>query len=186
MIQLAPRTTALVAIDLQQGIVANQLAPHSADDVVRRIKALAGTFRKAGAPIVWVHVGFARGEAPSSAVDQPSLPADGLPADFTKLVDGLKQEGDVTVLKRHWGAFIGTDLDLHLRRRGIKTIVLTGIATNMGVESTLRSGWELSYDMVVVEDACSSRSAEMHAFAFDNIFPRIARVCSTDDISFGS
>ena len=65
----------------------------------------------------------------------------------------------------------------------MKTIVLTGIATNFGVESTLRSGWELSYDMVVVEDACTSRSAELHSFAIENIFPRIARICASDDIS---
>lgn len=184
MTQLDPRTTALVAIDLQQGIVANSVAPHSAEDVVERTKALAAMFRKAGAPVVWVHVGFAKGEAPSSRADQPSLPADGLPADFTKLVDGLQQDGDITVLKRHWGAFTGTDLDLHLRRRGVKTIVLTGIATNFGVESTLRSGWELSYDMVVVEDACTSRSAELHAFAIDNIFPKIARLTTADAIAF--
>ncbi|MGN6375370.1 MAG: hydrolase [Sphingomonas sp.] len=186
MPQLDPRTTALVLIDLQNGIVGRDgLGPHAPGEVVDRAKALAERCRAAGAPVVLVHVGFTAAEMPSLNVDKPSLPADGTPPAFSELVDGLRQEGDIVVLKHHWGAFIGTDLDLQLRRRGVKTIVLAGIATNMGVESTLRSGWELSYDMVVVEDACTSRSAEMHNFVVQNIFPAISRVCTADDIAFG-
>lgn len=186
MPQLDPSTTALVLIDLQKGIVGRDgLGPHAPGDVVDRARRLAERFRAAGAPVVLVHVGFGPGEIPSLNVDKPSLPADGTPPAFTELVDGLRQDGDIVVLKHHWGAFIGTDLDLQLRRRGVKTIVLAGIATNMGVESTLRSGWELSYDMVVVEDACTSRSADMHRFAIEQIFPSIARVCVASDISFG-
>ncbi len=63
--------------------------------------------------------------------------------------------------------------------------MVAGIATNFGVESTVRSGWELSYDMVVVEDACTSRSAEMHAFAIGQILPHIARVVNSDDVDLG-
>jgi nicotinamidase-related amidase len=185
MPQLDPGSTALVIIDLQKGIARDGLGPHSADDVVTRAKALAARFRSAGAPVVLVHVALKPGEAPSLNVDQPSLPTDGTPPDFSEFVDGLREDGDIVVLKHHWGAFTGTDLDLQLRRRGVKTIVLIGISTNMGVESTLRSGWELSYDMVVAEDACTSRSAEMHAFAIDNIFPKIARVCSADAVTLG-
>lgn len=187
MPQLDPRTTALVVIDLQKGIAGRDgFGPYSGSEVVDRSKRLAEQFRAAGAPVVLVHVGFNDPvEAPSRNVDKPSMPQGDIPPDFFELVDGLKQDGDVVVLKRHWGAFTGTDLDLQLRRRGVKTIVLTGIATNFGVESTLRSGWELSYDMVVVEDACTSRSTELHRFAIDNIFPAIARLCATDEIVLG-
>ncbi|MGL6019251.1 MAG: isochorismatase family protein, partial [Gibbsiella quercinecans] len=89
---------------------------------------------------------------------------------------------DILITKRQWGAFYGTELDLQLRRRGIKTLVLGGISTNIGVESTARAAWEHGYELVIAEDMCSAQSAEMHQFAFDHIFPRLARVRSTSEI----
>lgn len=181
-----PTSTALVLIDLQKGIARPGLAPREADAVVATAKDLAARFRDAGAPVVLVHVGW-RGDGadrPSATVDKPMLPPE-LPADFSRFVDGLEQPGDVVVLKRHWGAFTGTALDLELRRRGVKTVVVAGIATNFGVESTVRSAWELSYDVVVVEDACASRSAELHAFAVEKILPAIARVVRSDEVKLG-
>ncbi len=178
-----PHTTALVLIDLQQGIVSRDCAPYPAAQVVAVAKDLAARFREAGAPVMLVHVGFAPGEMPSQRVDRPSLPADGTPPAFSDLVPGLREAGDVVILKRHWGAFTGTDLDLQLRRRNVSTVVVAGIATNFGVESTVRSGWELSYDMVVVEDACTSRTAELHRFPIDHIFPAIARVVTADQVN---
>ena len=73
--------------------------------------------------------------------------------------------------KRQWGAFYGTDLDLQLRRRGVRTIVLGGIATSIGVESTARSAWEHGYELVICEDLCADLHAETHAFSFKHIFP---------------
>ena len=181
-----PATTALVLIDLQNGIVAGDKGPRSGEAVVAAAKDLAARFRERGAPVVLVHVGWRNdAERPSGAVDKPMpIPPGGTPPEWMALVDGLHQEGDVVVLKHHWGAFTGTDLDLQLRRRGVKTIVLAGIATNFGVESTARAAWELSYDVVVVEDVCTSRSAEMHAFAIDTIFPQLSRVVKSEDVSF--
>ena len=182
---LDPHTTALVLIDLQQGIVSRDCAPYPAAQVVAGAKDLAARFREVGAPVVLVHVAFGAGEAPSRNVDQAMpLPPDGTPPAFSEFAPGLREEGDIVVLKHHWGAFTGTDLDLQLRRRGVRTIVLAGIATNMGVESTARSGWELSYDLVIVEDLCSSRAADMHAFAFEKIFPALARVVRSEDVDF--
>jgi nicotinamidase-related amidase len=178
-----PRSTALVLIDLQQGIVAGDKAPHDADTVVAAGKTLADRFRAAGAPVVLVHVGFTPDTMPSRRVDRPSLPAGGTPPEFSVLVDGLRQDGDIVVLKHHWGAFTGTDLDLQLRRRGVETVVIAGIATNFGVESTARAAWELSYDVAIVEDACTSRSAELHDFAIRHILPQIARVVTVADVT---
>ncbi|WP_019515533.1 isochorismatase family protein [Sphingomonas sp. Mn802worker] len=182
---LDPRTTALVLIDLQQGIVAGDKGPRSGAEVVTTAKSLADRFRAAGAPVVLVHVAFAPGDAPSRQVDRPSLP-ERSPPGFETLVEGLHQDGDIVVLKHHWGAFTGTDLDLQLRRRGVRTIVLAGIATNFGVESTVRSAWELSYDVVVVEDACTSRSAELHDFAITNILPQISRLTKADAVTLNN
>ena len=93
-----------------------------------------------------------------------------------------KQDGDLVITKRHWGAFAQTNLEAELRARGVETIVLAGIATNIGVESTFRQGTGLGFAFVVVEDACSTFSKEMQEFAFKNIFPRAGLVRSTDEV----
>ena len=180
-----PRSTALILIDLQDGIIAGDKGPHGAEAVVAAGKTLAERFRAQGAPVVLVHVGFTAGAMPSLNVDQPRLPAEGTPPAFSALVEGLQQDGDIVVLKHHWGAFTGTDLDLQLRRRGVRTVVIAGIATNFGVESTARTAWELSYDVVIVEDACTSRSSELHDLAIRHILPQIARVVSVEAVKLG-
>jgi nicotinamidase-related amidase len=92
------------------------------------------------------------------------------------------QPGDVIVAKRQWGAFYGTDLEQQLRRRGIKTIIIGGIATNMGVESTARAAFDHGYELIFVEDAMTSNRDELHHFAIQNLFPVMGRVRSTEQI----
>jgi nicotinamidase-related amidase len=186
MLELDPKSTALILIDLQKGIMGHELSPHSADHVSKVGSALADTFREAGAPVVLVNVGFAKDfkDALRQPVDQPfAAPPGGLPENFSELIDGLAKPGDILVTKRQWGAFHGTEMDLQLRRRGIQTIVLGGVATNIGVESTARQAWEHGYAVVLAEDATSGTSAEMHGFAIDNIFPRISRVVKSADLT---
>ncbi|MFF1411976.1 isochorismatase family protein [Streptomyces sp. NPDC058289] len=89
-------------------------------------------------------------------------------------------DGDIVITKRHWGAFTGTELDLQLRRRGIHRIVLAGISTSVGVESTARTAWENSYRLVFAEDATADADADSHTFT--KIFPRIGKVSTTDEI----
>ncbi len=187
MINLDPRTTALVLIDLQKPIVAMPLSPYSGNEIVSVCRSLAETFRRAGARVVLVNVAFAKdfGDALRTTVDEPfSPPPGGLPEDWAELVDGLAQPTDLRVTKHQWGAFYGTDLDVQLRRRGIKSIVLGGIATNFGVESTAEQAWERGYEVVVAKDATASRSAEMYAFSIQSILPRISRVTNAANIGF--
>jgi len=189
MLILDPRSTALVLIDLQNGIIGTPLAPRSGRDVLATATAFARRFRAAGAPVVLVHFALADdyADALRQPVDQPTpLPAGGLPAGWSDLGGGLAEASDIGITKRQWGAFYGTELDLQLRRRGIQTIVLGGIATNFGVESTARQAWEHSYELVLVEDATASTSAELHDFAIRFILPRIARVTQTSDIGFAT
>ena len=185
MLKLNASTTALVLIDLQKGIVSRPVAPYSGPDVLKTSCELAERFRQAGGTVVLVNVGFAPDfkDALRQPVDQPFVaPPGGFPAGFMDLADGLAHPGDLRITKRQWGAFYGTELDLQLRRRGIQTIVLGGIATNIGVESTARQAWEHGYALVLVEDATSGMSAEMHDFAIKNIFPRLSRVVKAADI----
>ena len=187
MHNLDPNATALVLIDLQKGVVGRSLAPYSGKEVLKTGIELAERFRRAQAPVILVNVVWSPDFKDSlrQAVDQPMvMPPGGFPADFMELAEGLKQPGDICVTKRQWGAFYGTDLDLQLRRRGIQTIVLGGIATNIGVESTARQAWEHGYSIILVEDATSGQSVEMHDFAVRNIFPRISRIAKAADLSF--
>lgn len=183
MTTLDARSSALVLIDLQNGIVGMPLAPRSGPDVVAAARPLAERFRAAKAPVVLVNVAWSAdfGDALRQPVDQPPpvpLVPGSLPAGWADLAEGLAKPEDIRITKRQWGAFHGTELDLQLRRRGIQTIVLAGIATNFGVESTARQAWENGYAVVLAEDACAGRTAEAHDFAVSFIFPRIARVTS--------
>jgi nicotinamidase-related amidase len=182
MIPLAidPRTTAIVLIDLQQGIVALPLAPRPGAEVVANAVRLLERFRSLGSAVALVRVGFLDDK------DRLNLPVD-TPAPGRLPLGGIipevgPREGDIQITKRQWGAFYGTELDLQLRRRGIRTIVIGGIATNFGVESTARDAYERGYAQVFVEDAMTSVSAAAHTFAVNVVFPRIGRIRSTDDV----
>jgi nicotinamidase-related amidase len=177
---LDPKTTALVLIDLQQGIVAREADPHSSADVVKRSVELANAFRRGTGMVVLVRVLF--NEVLLHPVDQ-SFPRGTPPPNAMEFVPEVGvQPSDVVIEKRQWGAFYGTQLDQVLRRRGIKTIVIGGIATNIGVESTAREAFDRGYQMVFAEDAMSSIGAEAHEFAVKTIFPLMGRVRSVDEI----
>jgi nicotinamidase-related amidase len=186
MDQLDPKTTALVVIDLQKPIVAMPLAPHSGPDVVKRTSDLARAVRAGGGMVAQVRVRFHDGkEALNQPSDEPSMSRSmaSLPADFFEFAPDLSvEDADLQIVKKQWGAVYGTDLDLQLRRRGVTTVILCGVATNFGVESTARDLWELNYALVFAEDAISSRSEELHRFPIQHIFPRLGRVASTADV----
>jgi nicotinamidase-related amidase len=183
---LDPHSTALVLIDLQKGIAPFAGGPRTAAEVNRRAGMLAARFRALKAPVVLVRVGWSAdfGDALTQPVDRP-MPAfpQGLPEHWWDFADELETvASDILITKRQWGAFHGTELDLQLRRRGIRQIVLGGISTNIGVESTARAAWEHGYGVVFAEDAMSAANAEQHRFAVETIFPRLGRVRSTADI----
>jgi nicotinamidase-related amidase len=182
-LSLTAKTTAVVLIDLQQGIVGRQTAPHTAESVVRNSASLAAHARAAGATVVYVHVDQANMlklpvDAPMRDPNAPAPPASA----FEFVPEAGLQAGDLVISKRQWGAFFGTDLEQQLRQRGIRTVVLGGIATNYGVESTARAAAGLGFELIVVEDATTTLSAELHRFAYDNIFPRLGRVRSTAEV----
>ena len=181
--QLDPATTALVVIDLQRGVVARNCMPHASADVVANAAKLLGRFREQGSLVVLVHVGFSSDDRDrlKPPADEAAPPRAAMAADFAELVPELERApSDVVVTKRQWGAFYGTELDLQLRRRAIKTLVLAGISTNFGVESTARDAWERGYELIFVEDAMSGLSPGAHEFAVKTIFPRIGRVMTTE------
>lgn len=184
--RLDPLTTALVLIDLQKGIVGQPLAPHDAKTVVGNSAKLARRFIERKARVIRVNVTFSTGDKPGQEVDSPmQLPPGGLPPDWADFVPEIAELDALTITKRQWGAFYGTELDLQLRRRGIRSIVLGGVSTPIGVEQTAREAWQHHYAVVIAEDACAASGAgadEMHKHSVEKILPRIARVRATDEI----
>ncbi|WP_245993063.1 isochorismatase family protein [Xylanimonas allomyrinae] len=175
---LDPRT-ALVVVDLQAGIVGSPTEPFAASDVVARSAQLADAFRAHGLPVVLVHV-TARADGADAVHGRSDATAAGAPqpartAGWDVIVDALGgptgKDGDIVVTKRNWGAFYGTDLDVQLRRRGITQVVITGIATSIGVESTARQAHEHGYHVTIATDAVTDRTAIDHEHAVTRIFP---------------
>jgi nicotinamidase-related amidase len=184
-LNLSPGQTALVAIDLQNLVVSFPTQPHEARTVVENTARLAAALRAKGGFIVWVRVSFSADgkDRLQPACDQPWTPPREMPLNASELVPALAvQPSDHIITKRQWGAFYGTDLDLQLRRRKLTTIILTGIATNIGVESTARAALELGYEQIFIDDAMAALSAGQHEHTVTHIFPRMGRVRSSADV----
>jgi nicotinamidase-related amidase len=168
---------ALVVIDLQKGIVGLPTA-QPASEIVDRSARLARAFREHGLPVVLVN---AAGLAPGRT--DAGRPNYAFPPDWTDLVPELAvQPDDYLVTKHTFGAFIGTSLHDHLAKRGVTQIVLTGVATSIGVESTARSAYDHGYNVTLVADAMTDLHADAHRHSVEKIFPRLGEVATTDEV----
>jgi nicotinamidase-related amidase len=170
--------TALIVIDLQKGVVSFPTA-HPAAEVIDRSAQLADAFRRHGLPVVLVTVaGSASGRTERSrggAVERP--------ADWVDLVPELNQQpDDHTVTKFTWGAFTNTGLDEHLKSLGVTQVVLTGIATSAGVESTARHAHENGYHVTLALDAMTDMSMEAHEYSTTHVFPKLGEAGTTAEI----
>ncbi|MGO4332768.1 isochorismatase family protein [Cupriavidus sp. 2TAF22] len=173
---LDPRT-ALIVIDLQQGIVSYPTV-HPVGGIVENASALASAFRGHGLPVVLVNVA---GGAPGRAEQARNLGQ--LPPGWTDLVPELnRQPADHLVTKRTWGAFTGTGLEAHLRSLGVTQVVIAGIATSIGVESTARQAQELGFNVTLAVDAMTDMNPDAHANSVTRIFPRLGETGTTQEI----
>jgi nicotinamidase-related amidase len=171
--QLDP-IAALIVIDLQKGIVSMPGA-HPMTEIIDRSAQLARAFRARKLPVVLVNV-----TPTTSGRTDAVRPKMSLPPDWADLVPELDiKPTDHLVTKQRPGAFAGTDLDDYLRSRNVTQVFITGVATTVGVESTARSAYDHGYNVVLVTDAMTDRSAENHRHAIESIFPRIAELCTT-------
>lgn len=173
---LDPRT-ALVVIDLQKGILGFPTA-HPVQEIVAKAARLAAAFRAQGLPVVLVNVDAA---APGR-VEQRRVTGE-RPHDWAELSPDLgAQPGDHRVTKKSWGAFATTGLEALLRKEGVTQIALCGIATSLGVESTARSAYELSFNVSLAVDAMTDMSPEAHQNSVTRIFPRLGETGTADEL----
>ncbi len=169
--------TALVVIDLQKGIKA--FAPGEAlDAVIVKAGQLTEAFHRHNLPVVLVNV---IGGAPGRT-DAPRMTG-AFPDDFAELLPELNQQpSDHIVTKKTWGAFTATDLEAYLKGQGVTGIVLCGVATSIGVDSTARFAHEFGYNVTLASDAMTDRDPEAHTFVVERIFPRLGEVGTTADV----
>ena len=173
---LDPRT-ALLVVDLQKGFAALPTA-HPMDDVVGNAAALLDAFRGRGLPVVLINV---EGRAPGRS--ERSFSTHQLPAGWTGFLPELKrQPTDYVVTKRTWGAFTKTNLEDHLRQCGVTQVVLGGVSTSAGVESTARQAHELGFNVALAVDAMTDMNADAHHNSVTHIFPRLGETGTTQQL----
>lgn len=175
---------ALIVVDLQKGIRAFPTT-HSLADIAGNAGRLASAFRQRGLPVVLVSAaGRAPGRTERSRAMSASGAAPAVPSGTA--LEPLPELGaaptDILVVKRTWGAFTGTGLDEQLRERGVTQVVIVGVATTMGVESTARQAHELGYHVTLATDAMSDASRDAHDGSILRIFPAIGETGSTDKV----
>lgn len=176
--------TAIVVIDLQKGITAMPTEPYPSSEVIGNASKLLDACRKNNMPVFLVHV------TPSPdlkdalhPISETSFSRSNFNPDWSEFVPELNvQPGDFKIIKHQWGAFYGTELDLQLRRRKVDTIILCGISTNYGVESTARFAYEYGFNQIFAEDAMAARSKVEHENTIKFIFPRLGLIRKTSEI----
>ena len=172
---------ALIVIDLQQGHMEIPLA-HPVEDVIERTTALTKAFRGRGLPVVLVSVAG----APPGRTDTGSGAQHPVPPGWADLIPELdRQPGDIVLVKHARSAFTGTGLAGLLRERGVTQVVITGISTGGGVESTARDAHEQGFNVTLPVDAMTDPSLPRHEYAVTRVFPRIAETGSTTDVLNG-
>lgn len=169
--------SALLVVDLQKGIAGLPTA-HPMAEVVAGAATLADAFRERGLPVVLINADAAAPGRTEQA--RPNIP---MPAGWTDFLPELKQQAsDHVVTKRTWGAFTKTDLQTYLNQRGVTQVVVAGVATSAGVESTARHAHELGFNVALATDAMTDRSVEAHERSIKLIFPRIGETGTSREI----
>lgn len=179
--------TALVLVDLQTGVLTETFAPRSGAEVLKKALSLIDAVRASGGFVAYVRSSHLPDASDRMRVKNDYSP---IPATAPQREPGWDQldpsikvgENEAVIVKRGFNAFYGSDLDLQLRRRGIKNLIMAGATTNFGVEGTARNAVDHGYNVVIVEDACTSVSAEMHAFSVEKVLPHITRIRSHAEV----
>ncbi|HEC2145084.1 TPA: isochorismatase family protein [Staphylococcus delphini] len=176
--------TALVLVDLQKGIAKmGETAPHPVSRVLENAGEMVKLFKENNGFIAFIRVNFHDGKDVLKPNAMRPLPGGEPGADFAELADELGAEPhDYIVNKRGFSGFFGTDLDLQLRRRGIENIVIGGISTHMGVDTTARDAYQYAYNQYFISDMMSAPEASLHDFSIEHSFPLMGQVLTTAEM----
>jgi len=175
-LDIDPRT-ALIVIDLQAGTLSNPTV-HPTAEIVAKSVELIEVFRVKELPVVLASVvGSTAGRTTYGGG------ARDYPAEFSVLAPELDpRPTDIIVTRNTWSAFAGTDLSLALKELGVTQVVLVGVATSFGVESTARAAYDLGYNVVIATDAITDLRAESHEGSVARVFPVLGQVATVAEI----
>jgi nicotinamidase-related amidase len=197
--RVAPHVAALLIVDMQNDFCIENLATAGTGRDLSRTKAIIPDLVKlrraaSQAGVLVVHVGFLT--LPGHLSDSGPWLAQRRRSPFAnesialqdtrgaEFIDELSpQAGEVTIRKHRYSAFAGTNLDVILRARQIESCIVTGVSTNVCVESTLRAAFDLGYYVVVPEDGTASWSKELGDNTLANVTHRFGLVSSVDEIA---
>jgi nicotinamidase-related amidase len=149
---IAEPATALLVFDLHRGV-----AERYPGGVVERMAAAVGAARRAGMPVIFIRSALFEDDGGIHPALSP-IP------------------GEPVVTRRGVDAFAGSHLDVVLRARGIRSLVLCGATTSGVVLSTVRSAADLDFELTVLRDACADADPQVHRVLLDRVFPRKADV----------
>lgn len=174
--------SALIIIDLQSGLMDWPFA-HPIGDVAARAAALGAAFRRRGLPVALVNVDGGSPGRTEQAPRQGNPFGGPFPDGWTDLIPELgRQPSDIVVTKRTRGAFASTNLESLLRARDVTQVVIAGVATAGGVESTARQAYEAGFNVTLAIDAMTDGRPEAHDYCVANVFPRLGETGSTQAI----
>jgi nicotinamidase-related amidase len=170
--------TALVVVDLQNSI-RNYVAEDAGGPVFEAAGLLASAFRSHGLPVVLVNVA---GGAPgrTETPRRSGLPPE--PDALAFIPELGRQPADIVVTKRTWGAFASTDIERRLHALAVTQVVVCGVATSIGVESTARQAYEAGFNVTIATDAVADGNPEAHANSLTRIFPRLGETGTSTQI----
>lgn len=171
------RDAVLLVVDVQSGTLPNaRVVPP--DQLVDRIAAIAASFRATGRAVVFaVSTGTPTGRTEYGGGGRV------WPAGFDALDARLRRTDEELLIRRPgWSAFSETGLTADLRARGVREVVIVGLATTFGVESTARAAYDLGFNVLVVTDAISDPDPEGHERTVTHVLPVLGRVSTTEEV----
>ncbi len=179
---LDPKKTALLTLDLQKGIIGMAAG---AESILPNAAKAVEFAREKQFLIIHVGLGFSKGhpELPDTEtlfqkVKQNNLFVKGTPS--SEFDSSVIRPEDLIVHKQRVGAFSENDLHLILRARRIENLVFFGISTSGIVLSTIRRAFDLDFKSIILKDACFDRDGEVHRVLTEKVFPVQATVVTTD------
>ncbi len=186
-----PDHTALVIWDVQKVLFKNIF---NKDEFAASLKSLLGAARENHVPVVYTKILRAPAEWENPArlrfamnrykiFDAAKVPQVGDPADpEMEIAEEVKPGPADLVLSKHTAnIFVGTPFDYFMRNRGIETLIFTGIATDMGIDTSARNAASLGYYTVVVSDCVSSSDKGRHE-AIIKTLPVVCPVLTAEEI----
>lgn len=177
-------TTALVLVDFQNFTMKMPTVPLTPHEALRNGVRLAKACRAKSIPVVLIRVGH-----PSQHAPHPNVPVDESFSGFEYPDNPMEicaelgpEPGDIIVDKYNWGAFYETNLDAQLRRRGVTTLIVGGLVTHIGVDTTMRQAQERNYAQILASDAAAAFDITQHDHVIRHVAPRLSKVRTTDSI----